>query len=785
MRTAPLIYLRKVLIILCFFTPLISMAQHNVHVRQPYNDTMLCLGSTFNLYYTTDTACDSNNRFIAQLSDANGSFSSPLNLDTLSAVISYFITCKIPVNLPTGTAYRIRVISTSASDTSDDDGKNIHISSYPQVTISNNGPVCPNSGTSLHFYAVSSLTPASYVWTGPNGFYSTQQNPARNNPQLVDSGKYTAYCTYYGCTTADTTSAVVMQPPKIRIVPAGPELVCLGDNIGLSAKDTTNKLNVTYTWTDPHSHNSPSADYVIWGATFNETGKYVVTASVGSCSEKDSVYVIVLPRPDTPQASSNSPVCVGNTLNLYAHCDTPSVTYTWTGPNGFASPQQNPSVNAVPLAAAGDYFVIAKHSNGCKSGPAKTTVAIGTPAPKPVVNINNELCKGNKLDMSITNANAIGIYSWTGPSFQAVGKTASISNVTAANDGSYFVVYSYLGCLVSSDTFMVTVTEVPQPVVTSNSPICTGNPLRFYVQDIPGATFKWTGPSGFTDSIQNSYINNAQNSADGDYTVTATLHGCHSSSDIHATVNPIPKITDASSNSPVCEDDTVTLYAISDVSGATFSWRGPYNFLSSDHNPRFKNTIKDSAVYYVKATAKNCTSTEDSAIVMSKPLPLPPTISSNSPITEGDSILLSARSKTPEAIITWKAPDGIMYTDSNVTITNVTTDNSGTYTAISTLNGCSSIAITNVQVNALGKSVYTLYPNPNNGLFNLKGLVQTGDKVDVKAFTSTGMEIYRTTLTPAHKRIDTTLNLGNLPPGIYFLHLIAGSTKNTITISVR
>lgn len=779
-----LICLRKVLIILCLFVPLASMA-HNIHVRQPYNDTMLCLGSTFNLYYTTDTACDSNNKFIAQLSDAYGSFSSPMNLDTLSAVITYFITCKIPPNLPVGSGYRIRIISTSAADTSDNNGKNIRISAYPQVAVSNNGPVCPNSATSLHLYASSNSSPASYVWTGPNGFYSTSQNPLKNNPQVADSGKYTVNCTYYGCTTTDTTSAVVVQPPKIRIVPTGPELVCLGNNIGLSAKDTTNRIGVIYTWTDPHNHNSTSPDYVIYGATFNEAGKYLVTASVGSCAEKDSVYVIVLPRPDTPQVTSNSPVCLGNTLNLYAHCDTPSVTYTWSGPNAFAATQQNPSINTVPATAAGDYFVTAKHSNGCESAPVKTTVTIGTPAPKPTVNINNELCKGDKLSMSVTNANAVGIYSWSGPSFLSVGKTASISNVTAANNGPYFVVYSNLGCKISSDTFMVTVTEVPQPVVTSNSPICTGEPLRFYVQDIPEAIFKWTGPAGFKDSIQNAYINNTPSSADGDYTVTAFLHGCHSSANIHATVNPVPKITGTSSNSPVCKDDTVTLFATSDINNASFNWRGPYNFVAAEQNPRFKNQLKDSAVYFVKATAKNCTSIEDSTIVVSKPLPLPPAVNSNSPIAEGDTILLFAHSKTPGATIRWKAPDGIIYSDSNTIITNVTTDNSGTYTATSTLDGCSSFAITYVKVNALGRSVYTLYPNPNNGTFNLKGLVQSEDKVDVKAFTSTGSEIYQTTLVPIHKRIDTTLDLGNLAPGIYFLHLIAGSTKNTITISIR
>ncbi|MGE4541293.1 MAG: immunoglobulin domain-containing protein, partial [Bacteroidales bacterium] len=55
-----------------------------------------------------------------------------------------------------------------------------------------------------------------------------------------------------------------------------------------------------------------------------------------------------------PPIGSNSPVCVGETLQLYAD-NVSGASYSWTGPNGFTSNQQNPVINNVTMAAAGTY----------------------------------------------------------------------------------------------------------------------------------------------------------------------------------------------------------------------------------------------------------------------------------------------------------------------------------------------------------------------------------------------------------------------------------------------
>ncbi|MFD1631491.1 MBG domain-containing protein [Pseudopedobacter beijingensis] len=80
----------------------------------------------------------------------------------------------------------------------------------------------------------------------------------------------------------------------------------------------------------------------------------------------------------TPTASSNSPVASGATLNL----STPTVTgatYAWTGPNGFSSFVQNPSITNITAASAGTYSVTVTVS-GCTSLAGTTVVTIAVPS---------------------------------------------------------------------------------------------------------------------------------------------------------------------------------------------------------------------------------------------------------------------------------------------------------------------------------------------------------------------------------------------------------------------
>jgi N-acetylneuraminic acid mutarotase len=92
--------------------------------------TAFCAGAAISVnYQTVALTLSSGNVFTLQLSNASGSFSSPVSLGTLtSAATSGTINGTIPSGQAAGTGYRIRIVSSNFADIGDDNGVNLTIS---------------------------------------------------------------------------------------------------------------------------------------------------------------------------------------------------------------------------------------------------------------------------------------------------------------------------------------------------------------------------------------------------------------------------------------------------------------------------------------------------------------------------------------------------------------------------------------------------------------------------------------------------------------------------------
>ena len=98
------------------------------------------------------------------------------------------------------------------------------------------------------------------------------------------------------------------------------------------------------------------------GAFFNQAG---YTANLTCC----------IAPPPTVSAGNNGPLCPGvpANLNLTATSNIGTV-FSWTGPNGFSSTQQNPTITGAGSTAAGTYTVTA--SNGASGCPTSATTTV-------------------------------------------------------------------------------------------------------------------------------------------------------------------------------------------------------------------------------------------------------------------------------------------------------------------------------------------------------------------------------------------------------------------------
>ena len=73
-------------------------------------------------------------------------------------------------------------------------------------------------------------------------------------------------------------------------------------------------------------------------------GSYELKITLNGCtSALVATLVTIKATPAKPTISSNSPICEGDAINLFTDAVS-GATYTWKGPNTFASGDQNPVI---------------------------------------------------------------------------------------------------------------------------------------------------------------------------------------------------------------------------------------------------------------------------------------------------------------------------------------------------------------------------------------------------------------------------------------------------------
>lgn len=128
----------------------------------------LCNATSNNISvaYTISGTYNAGNDFIAELSDASGSFTSATTIGTLaSTTTAGSISATIPASQAAGTAYRIRVRATDPATTGSNNGSNITINANPVInTQPANSGTCSNTATSFTIAATG--TSLTYQWQG-------------------------------------------------------------------------------------------------------------------------------------------------------------------------------------------------------------------------------------------------------------------------------------------------------------------------------------------------------------------------------------------------------------------------------------------------------------------------------------------------------------------------------------------------------------------------------------------------------------------------------------------
>lgn len=518
----------------------------------------------------------------------------------------------------------------------------------PTVTPTNTGPYCVGQTIQLN----AGGTGTSYAWTGPNGFTSTAQNPTIPATAAA-AGTYNVTVSNGSCSASGSTTVVINPSPIIAPNNTGP--YCAGSTIQINAGGT----GTTYAWSGPSGFNSVLQNPTL-PATVAASGTYNLTVTSAGCSTTASTTVVVNPLP-TIAPNNTGPYCAGTTIQLNAGGT--GTTYAWTGPGGFMSSAQNPTLPA-SSATAGTYNLTVTTS-GCSSL-GSTNVVVNT-APTIAPSNTGPYCAGTTIQL---NAGGTGTtYAWTGPG----GFTSSAQNpslpATVAASGTYNLTVTSAGCSSSSST---SVTVNPLPIVNAgpDQTLCQGSQATLSASGATG--YVWTG--GVVDGVP--FTPPAGSTS---YTVTGTSLGCSSTDQVNITVNPSPPV-EAGMDQTVCEGTQITLTG---TGATTYVWDNGVT-QGTAFTPPLGTTI-----YTVTGTSASCVSTDQVSVTVN---PLPAVNAGlDQTVCDGTMITLIASGATSYV---WS--NGISQGVPFIPITGTTT-----YTVTGTSLGCSANDQVSVAVNLL------------------------------------------------------------------------------------
>jgi len=107
----------------------------------------------------------------------------------------------------------------------------------------------------------------------------------------------------------------------------------------------------------------------------------------------------------------------------------------------------------------------------------------------------------------------------------------------------------------------------------NNGPVCSGSAFNLISSTVPGATYAWSGPGGFTSTAQNPTGVIAQAAGPNTYTVTVVTASATCSSTTVVTVNDLA-ITASASNANCTSNGTVTVSITGGTAPFTYNING-------------------------------------------------------------------------------------------------------------------------------------------------------------------------------------------------------------------
>ncbi len=290
------------------------------------------------------------------------------------------------------------------------------------LTADSNSPLCVGSDILL-----TASGGTDYLWTGPDNFSSTLQNPTLPNAQLTNSGMYT--CTITGTGDCDNTFSInVSVGDTIAPVPDIASLPTItGDCNAISVAFPTATDNCSGAIT------ATTASSLAFTASGTYTISWVFTDANNNVSSQEQT-VVVTAQP-LPVVSSQITLCHNPLLSLQ------DITVTGQNLTWYDAETGGAVLANSTHPANGTTYYVSQTINGCESQRTPVTVSINNiPAPTGVTMQNFCINQNAVLDDFVVIGENVVFYD------QQIGGNILSMSATVVNGASYWASQTVNGC---------------------------------------------------------------------------------------------------------------------------------------------------------------------------------------------------------------------------------------------------------------------------------------------------------------------------------------------------
>ncbi len=643
-----------------------------------------------------------------------------------------------PKASPASTTTYTLIVSNGACSNKD----TVTVSVHPQP-IANAGSdksICKGDSVSIGSVPVIGI---SYTWSPAGGLSSSTSSQPNASP--VTTTTYVVKASNGICSNTDTVVVTVNPLPTANA--GANKTICKGDSTAIGSASV---LGVTYSWSPSTGLASSTSSQT--NASPIATTTYVLTATNGTCSNKDTVIVTVSPQP-IANAGSDKTVCRFDSVTI-GSASISGVTYSWAPAAGLSS-----STNSQPSASpVGTTTYVLTATNGVCSN-TDTVVVTVNPAPTANAGADKNICKGDSTSIGTVSLSGI-TYSWS-PAQGLSSSTVAQPNASPISTTIYTLTTNNGTC---SKTDIVTVTVLPTPIANAGADkgVCIGDSTAIGSASVAGMSYSWSPITGLSSAT----ISQPQASpiTTTTYVVTATNGVCSATDTVVVSVST-PPTANAGSYKTICRNDSAMIGTTA-TTGLKYNWT-PSSGLSSD-------TISDPAaspaattLYTLTVTNLGCSNT-DTVTVKVNQLPAANTGAAQILCGEG-SVTLGSASVAGDTYV-WTPATGLSSSTIARPTATPTLTTTYTLTETDTITGCH--ATNEVQVTFGGDDFYTgISPNGDgiNDWWNIPMLDCYQDNT-VQIINRWGSEVWSgSNYNNTTVRWDGKDNNGtNLPDGTYY-----------------